>query len=269
MRSTTCFAIAVLALSAFADLASAQNANTKIQGNNAQYIPQLQAQFNKMDLDQDTFLDKDELAKAFHGPKAKAPTQGMYDDQGHLTKTYYDARTKYPELILLWAADKDGDERLSWNEYETYELKLLNAQQQQQQAMQRAYQSATRSTYTQSRRGYYNRNNSSYNGNRHRYSRNSSRSYSPGGYASYAQRSMLYQQQQMMIAAQNWQRMQMQAMINYQRMYQQMMLQRLQAQRIMAMNYLSQQHPNAVHRVVQRHQNPAVRRPVVRPARGR
>ena len=212
-------------------------------GNNAAFIAQLKVHFDKADLDQDTFLDKDELAKTFRGPKATAPAQGMYDDQGRLTKTYYDASKKYPDLVFLWAADTDGDDRVSWPEFQAYELKLLAAQQQQQKAYHLALQAATRSLATGSRRVGY------------------------GGNSSYAcvvrqvnsvQRSMYNQQQQMMHATQNWQRMQMQAMANYQRMYQQAILQRLQMQQTMMTNYVRQQQA-ASHRVVQRHQNPAAR----------
>jgi hypothetical protein len=135
----------------------------------------------------------------------------------------------------------------------------LADQQQQQKALQRAFQSTTRSVATGSRRYGSNR----YGGNRYgsgRYSRNGSSVYSrPYRQASYAQRSMLYQQQQMALVVQNWPLLQMQAMANYQRMLQQAVMQRMQMQQAMMATYLRQQ--SASHRVVQRHQNPAVRAP--------
>jgi hypothetical protein len=79
---------------------------------------QLHALFNKWDLDRDGFLDKEELAKHFRGPKAKPPEGDLYDDKGNLTPLFYQAKTKYPDLIFLWSLDKDMDGRINWSEFE-------------------------------------------------------------------------------------------------------------------------------------------------------
>ncbi len=111
---------------------------------NAQVESQLKTLFNKADLNQDGYLDKEELARSFRGPSAKPPQQDLYDDKGRLNPAYSQARTKYPEMVFLWTADKDGDSRVSWEEYLKYGLDSCAAQQKQQQALQRALQSASR-----------------------------------------------------------------------------------------------------------------------------
>ena len=83
--------------------------------------PQVEAQlalFDKWDLDRDGYLDKEELAQHFRGPKAKPPEGDMYDDKGNLTPLFYQAKKKYPDLIFLWSLDKDMDGRISWTELE-------------------------------------------------------------------------------------------------------------------------------------------------------
>jgi hypothetical protein len=196
----------------------------------------LKAEFDALDLDKNTFLDKEELAKAFRGPKAKPPTQGMYDDQGRLTKTYYEAKTKYPDLVFLWAADKDNDKLVSWPEYRDYELKVLAAQKQMQQALQRSLQSIRRRTSTASRRHVrtvYRRSSSSYS--------------HPTRHVQNLQRSYASQQQQMVRAVQNWQNNQRQMQIAYQTAVRNQMLQQ---QRVV--NYVRQQQV-AYYRAAQRH----------------
>lgn len=105
----------------------------------------LKAVFDKADADHSGFLDRDELAKAYRGAKAKSPAGGMYDERGELTKLYQEARTKYPDLVLLWSADQDGNELLSFSEYESYESKIIANQQKQQQAIQKKQQAFQRS----------------------------------------------------------------------------------------------------------------------------
>jgi hypothetical protein len=130
---------------------------------------QLKALFNKWDLDHDGFLDKEELAKHFRGPKAKPPQGDMYDDKGNLTPLFYQARTKYPDLVFLWSLDKDMDGRINWTEFEQYgqayaaALKQLvkNRQQlalTQQRALQNMYAQAYRNVrHAQHRHTSYNR----------------------------------------------------------------------------------------------------------------
>lgn len=78
MRLSSTFAYLLL-LAAFSatDAAPALLPQNAGGGQNGQVVAQLKSQFEKSDLDGNTFLDKDELAKAFRGPKAKPPTQGI------------------------------------------------------------------------------------------------------------------------------------------------------------------------------------------------
>jgi hypothetical protein len=92
---------------------------------------QLHTLFRSWDLNNDGFLERGELAKHFRGPKAVSQEGGMYDDKGNATPLYYQARTKYPDLIFLWSLDKDHDDRISWPEFEQYGLTYANALKQQ------------------------------------------------------------------------------------------------------------------------------------------
>ncbi|HEY7153846.1 MAG TPA: EF-hand domain-containing protein [Gemmataceae bacterium] len=101
-------------------LLSLSTLTTAAPPKNPQVDAQLHALFNKWDLNHDGFLDKEELAKHFRGPKATPPDGDMYGDKGNLTPLYYQARKKYPGLIFLWSLDKDMDGRVSWTEFEQY-----------------------------------------------------------------------------------------------------------------------------------------------------
>src|SRR5690349_740217 len=93
-------ALAVAAAVALAPAAFAQ-------GN----APALRAEFDRADLNSDGFLDVVELARAFRGPDAKlAPP--LYDEKGRPTPALAQASSEYPDLVFLWAADKDGDQRV-------------------------------------------------------------------------------------------------------------------------------------------------------------
>src|SRR5262249_28910825 len=123
---------------------------------------QLRALFKKWDLNNDGFLDREELAKHFRGPQAVSPAGGMYDDKGNATPLYHQARTKYPDLMFLWPLDKDLDDRVSWPEFEQYGLKYANALKQRLQAqqglLQQIYARANRNLRNaRSRRVHYNR----------------------------------------------------------------------------------------------------------------
>lgn len=142
--------------------------------NNPQVEAQLHALFNKWDLNGDGFLDKEELAKHFRGPKAKPPDGDMYDDKGNLTPLYYQARTKYPDLVFLWALDKDSDSRISWMEFEQYGQQYAAALKQrvknQQQLLQQIYGQAYRNMRNaQSARANYVRNANRYYGRQQRH----------------------------------------------------------------------------------------------------
>ena len=197
----------------------------------------LKAQFDAADLDHNTYLDMDELAKVFRGPKAKKAPQGIYDDEGKLSKAYREARQKYPDLLFLANADTNADELVSWPEFQTYERKLLKAQQQQQQALQRMLASANRRSATRSSRPYH----PVYRGHR-------SSTYShPVRHTQYLQRSQNTQQAQMIRAVQNWQNNQRAMQAAYLRMVQQ----RMQAQQ-RVLNYVRQRQ-GAYYRAVQQH----------------
>jgi hypothetical protein len=211
---------------------------------NIAFVTRLKTQFDATDLDHNAFLDKSELAKVFRGPKAVPPAQGMYDDQGHLSKVYYEARTKYPDLIFLWGADKDADDMVSWPEYKNYELKVLAAQQQMQQALQRSLRpptsrrTSTRSTgrgRTTVRTVYRN----SRSGSNHSY-----------GHSSGVRHSYHAPQNQMVNGMANVQRNQAMMQANYQRAYQEGMRQRALAQQRMV-NYVREQQ-TAYYRLAQR-----------------
>jgi len=142
---------------------------------------QLHALFNKWDLDRDGFLDKEELAKHFRGPKAKPPEGDLYDDKGNLTPLFYQAKTKYPDLIFLWSLDKDMDGRINWSEFEqngqAYEAALKQQFKNRQQlvlSQQRALQSMHSRAYrnvrnSQHRNTNYNRNGRRYYGRQQRH----------------------------------------------------------------------------------------------------
>jgi hypothetical protein len=122
---------------------------------------QLQLIFNRADSDHDGFLDEMELAKSFRGAKAK-PAPPLYDDKGNLTSAYARGQTKYPDRLFLYALDKDGDGRVSWDEFRTQGeayAAALQKQQAQLMNMQRAYMQAARNRARQMARNvnYYRR----------------------------------------------------------------------------------------------------------------
>lgn len=121
-------------------------------GAGASVADRLKQQFDKADLDRNGSLDRDELAKAYRGPKAKSPPGGMYDERGELTKLYQEARTRYPDLMLLWSADQDANEMLSYSEYNSYQSKIVADQQKKQQAIQKQQQALQRTAQNTFRR---------------------------------------------------------------------------------------------------------------------
>jgi hypothetical protein len=212
------------------------------------FVTQLKKQFDGFDLDRNELLDKEELAKAFRGASAKPPAQDMYDDKGHLTKTYYEAPTKYPDLVFRWGADKDVDGFVSWPEFRDYELKVQAAQKQMQQAWQRSMQSTRRRTATHSRRSYHYRRNYGRSYAHHSsYRPRSSTYHHPTRQVQYQQRYYSAQMQQAMLM--NWQRNQP----AYQRAYVAAVRQRMQAQQ-RVVNYVREQQV-AAYRLAQRHWN--------------
>lgn len=128
---------------------------------------QLRAEFARVDLNKDGFLDADELAKAFRGPKAKAPPPLEYDDTGNI-KPGTGLDRKLADQTYLYALDKDFDGRISWPEFDEYgeaSAAALRAKQLDQQRQQALYLQAQRNiAAAQLRRTTYSRSN--YNRNR-------------------------------------------------------------------------------------------------------
>jgi hypothetical protein len=122
--------------------------------------------FANADLDKDGFLDKEELAKVFRGPKAKPydykpdpadakdadkPKDGdtkdgdKPKDSGSSTDKKPDY-TKYPDYSFLVQLDKDADDRISREEYEDWARDYAVAIKQQMDAQQRVLQTQAKLT---------------------------------------------------------------------------------------------------------------------------
>lgn len=87
----------------------------------------LRKQFDKADQNKDGFLDVAELAKAVRGPQAKSAPKWVYAPTGNPTRSFSVAKHFYPDALLLWSRDNDGDHRVSWEEYLQYESSYRDA----------------------------------------------------------------------------------------------------------------------------------------------
>jgi Ca2+-binding EF-hand superfamily protein len=89
------------------------------------YMGQLRALFDTWDLNSDGYLDKEELAKAFRGPKA-LPYDAVPDtktdkdkdaDKDTSSKTTKPDYSQFPDYNFLVQLDQDGDGQISRKEF--------------------------------------------------------------------------------------------------------------------------------------------------------
>jgi hypothetical protein len=209
---------------------------------------QLRMAFDRMDKNQDGYLDKPELALAFRGAKAQ-PAPPLYDDKGRVTVEGRQAATKYPDLIYLTTLDKDGDDQLSWDEYRTF---YENAYAKSGAGR---YGPAQAVNYAPRRpAGYYQGLGHSYARtyrNSNRYSHSQSRSYAHSAYS--LQRRQQQYVSQVMRNQQNQARRNVQSLAHLQQQQRQY-VQRVQAQRQQAyrqmvnnLHHLQEQRARATH----------------------
>jgi hypothetical protein len=93
------------------------------------YMTQLRAWFKAADLDSDGYLDKAELAKAFRGADAKPfdfkkdadkKDDAKEKDSSDSKKADKPDYSNYPDYQFLKLVDKDLDEKVSKDEFETW-----------------------------------------------------------------------------------------------------------------------------------------------------
>jgi hypothetical protein len=96
------------------------------------YMAQLRAWFKAADLDSDGFLDKAELAKVFRGKNAKpydykkeddkkdAEKKDEVKDKGKDTSESKPDYDDYPDYQFLKLLDKNNDEKISKDEFESW-----------------------------------------------------------------------------------------------------------------------------------------------------
>ena len=115
---------------------------------------QLKAIFTRTDINKDMFLDATEVARSYRGYGAKPAPQPGYDSKGNYVAESATNGYKYPDQIFMLAADRDGDNRVSWDEFDVYGESIAVKVKSQQQAMKAAYARAQRNQASQRNRAY-------------------------------------------------------------------------------------------------------------------
>jgi histidinol dehydrogenase len=136
LASVALVAISSLAVAADKD----KRANTKID---PQFAAAVRQMFDKIDKDKDGYLDKTELAKYYRGATAK-PAPDPVPVGEEKTETKKPAQRPLPDAEFLKENDKDGDMKVSYEEFEDASSALAEqmkkATEQQRKAMQQFQQ---------------------------------------------------------------------------------------------------------------------------------
>jgi hypothetical protein len=107
LRAVLCGLLLVSATIAWADDKKKDTNKDTAISNEAKQV------FDKYDLNKDDFLDKAELAKMFRGSSAKPPAEKKKDDAKK-----DDKKKLLPDEEFLQKWDKNGDEKISRDEFE-------------------------------------------------------------------------------------------------------------------------------------------------------
>src|SRR5262249_23711411 len=130
-RSRSLFAVVTMGLFLAASSWAEEKKSSTVRKDRAGtsvYMGQLRALFAAWDLNNDEYLDKEELAKAFRGAKAKPydaepqPPAEKDDDAASAKgapakKSKYD---RFPDYQFLIKLDQDGDKKISRSEFQDW-----------------------------------------------------------------------------------------------------------------------------------------------------